>query len=89
MEITLTLEMERVVRRHIASGRYASPEEVVKDALSAFASEDAGTEQYARDTSAAIEAGWEQSERGELVSAEDVFQELADLSRELRAREAA
>ena len=89
MDITLTPEMESVIRRGMASGRYSSPEEVVKEALSAFVPEAPETEQHARDTSAAIEAGWEQSERGELVSADDVFQELADLSRELRAREAA
>jgi Arc/MetJ-type ribon-helix-helix transcriptional regulator len=89
MEIILTPETASVVRRGMASGRYSSPDDLVNAALSAFISGDTRAEKYARDTSAAIEAGWEQSEQGELVSADEVFQELADLSRELRARDAA
>jgi len=43
MEITLTPELERMVRRGMASGRYATPEDLVEDALVFWNERTAGT----------------------------------------------
>ena len=88
VEITLTPEQERIVRRGMASGRYATPEDLVGDALAALAEGETAAE-YARSMEQAIEVGWAESERGELVDAGDAFRERADLSRDLRARKTA
>ena len=72
MEITLTPELEKLVNEEIESGRYKSASEVVREGLRLLEARRLKLEALRRD----IQEGIDQADRGELVSADEVFAEM-------------
>lgn len=68
MNISLTPELEKMVQSCVASGQYNNASEVVRDALRLMIRRDAMGNYYDEWLKAQIEIGWQQAERGELVS---------------------
>ena len=83
MNMELTPELERFVRRLVESGRFPTASAVVCAALERLREEErAGAEPPER-LRAALARGLEQADRGELLDGEQV---LADLRAELASR---
>ena len=80
--IALTPHFDRFVQSKVESGRYQSASEVVRDGLRLLEAreEQQGIGQVRRE----IEAGWQQSERGEMVDGPAVFAEIRKMSRARR-----
>jgi antitoxin ParD1/3/4 len=73
MELTLDAESEQIVRRHIESGKYPSPGEVVSEALRLLeALDESELDELRRE----ITLGIEEADRGDLIEGEEVFARL-------------
>jgi antitoxin ParD1/3/4 len=76
LNISLTPELEQFVSSRVASGRYQSASEVIRQGLRLL-QEDETTRQAALERLRnQINLGLEQAKRGELLDGEEVFQEL-------------
>lgn len=72
MNVSLTPQLEELVRNKVASGRYNNASEVVREALRLL-------EEYDRYEAfrAAVAAGYEEAERGELIPhTAELFEEI-------------
>lgn len=83
MEIDLPPGLKAFVEEKVATGLYASPAEVICDALRGFRERDVAWRAH---VAAEIEKGWESAERGDTVDGEEFFDQLLA---ELEAKEAA
>ena len=72
MEIRLKPEQEAVIERNVASGRYASVEEYLSDAIELFEERD----ETGDDIRARLENSWQQGEHGELISLDEFREEM-------------
>lgn len=84
MNIALTSELEQIVSQKVYSGLYASPLEVIREALRLLDQQDAGQQAWLDETRAKIAAGLAQLERGEGIPGEQVFDELRRKSQQRR-----
>jgi len=84
--IALTPHFDRLVRKKIASGRYQSASEVVREALRLLEQRDEVREQSVAKLQQDIELGWQQSERGAVVDGRAVFDEIREMSKTRRAK---
>ena len=80
MNITLSPKQAKLVSEKVQSGEYQSVDAVISHALDALTER----EQSLTDIREKIDRGFEQSERGELVSGKDVLAELRQMSEERR-----
>lgn len=80
MKITLSPKQAKLVSEKVQSGEYQSVNTVINRALEALTER----EQSLKDVREKIDRGFEQSERGELVSGKDVLAELRQMSEERR-----
>ena len=80
MNITLSPKQAKLVSEKVQRGEYQSVNELISHALEALTER----EQSLKDIREKIDRGFEQSERGELVSGKDVFAELRQMSEERR-----
>ena len=76
MQVNLPPDLADVVRERIASGRFGSPEEVVRAALTLMAAEQAGDDAAA--IRAKIEHGWRQSQAGQVVDGSEAAKRWQD-----------
>lgn len=82
--IALTPHFDQFLQGKVASGRYQSASEVVREGLRLLEERDLAQERSRlRDD---IEAGWQQSQRGEMVDGPSVFAEIRRTSNARRAR---
>jgi antitoxin ParD1/3/4 len=84
--IALTPRLEKLVKDKVASGRYQSASEVVRDGLRLLEERDEHREKALARVRDDIEVGWRQSERGEILDGSAVFAEIRKLSKQRRAR---
>jgi antitoxin ParD1/3/4 len=84
MEITLPAELEEMVKEKVRTGEYASAADVVSEGLRLLEAEEdlQRFEALKRD----IAAGIEEADRGELVSAEEVFSRLRERNRRISTK---
>ena len=85
INIALTPHFEHLVKAKVSSGRYESASEVVREGLRLLEERDeqqANLAELQRD----VEAGWQQSERGEVVDGPTVFAEIRQLSKTRRSK---
>lgn len=68
MEVLLTPELERLVQQKLESGRYQSPDEVLRQALLLLDARDTLRNQKREALFQAIQIGIDQADRGEVVS---------------------
>lgn len=85
MNVSLTPQLEKLVQKKVASGRYNSASEVVREALRLLEEQDRLREMRLAELRKEIGVGLEQLERGEVRDGEEVFKELREKSRKRRA----
>ncbi|WP_428308684.1 type II toxin-antitoxin system ParD family antitoxin [Lacipirellula sp.] len=76
MEISISPEFQQFIEGQLALGAYATPSEVVGDALRLLQLHDREREMLVSDLRQKVAVGLEQIDRGETVAAHDVFEEL-------------
>ncbi len=76
MTVSLTTEMEQLVQEQVASGRYASPAEVLREALQLLSERDGARWKQFIALKQDITVGVEQSLRDEVMDAEELFEQL-------------
>lgn len=86
MNIQLKPELEQIIQTQIATGRYASAEEVISKALKLLLEWDKGYQQWVEETRQKVEVAIEQLDRGEGIDGEVVVEKLREKLR--KAREA-
>ncbi|MEH2143053.1 type II toxin-antitoxin system ParD family antitoxin [Nostoc sp.] len=86
MNISLTPELEQLVKDKVSSGKYHSVSEVMGEALRLLEERDRIREQRLAELKAKIQEGIEASERGEVVDGEEVFAEIEEDIRRAEAQ---
>lgn len=86
MNVTLTPELEKLVRDKVKSGRYESAGDVVRDALRFLEKRDEVRQVQTQELRKKIDTGLESLERGEGVDGEEFFDTLEREERELRRK---
>jgi antitoxin ParD1/3/4 len=86
MGVALTPTLERIVTRKVATGRYGSASEVLREALRLLDRQDRSRELAVRRVRRQIDEGWESLLRGKTVDGEEFFQELARREKSLGRR---
>ena len=86
MNLRLTAEFERFVQDKVRTGEYASPDRVVEAALLRLMEDDSAACIEAEELRKMIAVGQEEADRGELLDAEDVFEELRQRSERIRGK---
>jgi len=81
MEIRLRPELANLVKQDVERGAYASVDEYVEQAVSMLHEQEAWLATNRSDIQSKIEAGYASAQRGELLEADEVRQELADRKR--------
>jgi antitoxin ParD1/3/4 len=76
MAVTLSEELERWIAEKVHSGRYATADDVVKEALQLLQERDEIQNSQFEELRAKINVGLEQLRRGESVTGSEVFEEL-------------
>jgi antitoxin ParD1/3/4 len=76
MNITLSLELEQLIHQQIASGQYASPDEVILAGIKLLAERQSLYKGRFEELQQEIKEGLEASDRGEVVDGEVMFQAL-------------
>jgi antitoxin ParD1/3/4 len=86
VNVSLTPELEQLVKDKVNSGRYHSVSEVMGEALRLLDERDRVQEQRLAELKAKIQEGIEASERGEVVDGEEVFAEIEEDIRRAEAQ---
>ncbi|MBD2523358.1 type II toxin-antitoxin system ParD family antitoxin [Nostoc sp. FACHB-133] len=86
MNISLTPELEQLVKDKVSSGKYHSVSEVMGEALRLLEERDRLRDQRLAELKAKIQEGIEASERGEVVDGEEVFAEIEEDIRRAEAQ---
>jgi antitoxin ParD1/3/4 len=84
--VALTPHFDRLLQKKVASGRYQSVSEVVREGLRLLEQRDEERARGASGIREAIEVGWQQAENGDLVDGPEVFAEIRRLSKARRTR---
>ncbi|MEH2399766.1 type II toxin-antitoxin system ParD family antitoxin [Nostoc sp.] len=78
MNISLTPELEQLVKDKVSSGKYHSVSEVMGEALRLLEERDRIRDQRLAELKAKIQIGIEELERGEGIDGEEVFAEIEE-----------
>jgi antitoxin ParD1/3/4 len=81
LNVSLTPELEDLVSKWVASGRYQSASEVIRQGLRLLQEQEMSREAALDRLRNQINLGLDQAERGELLDGEEVFEELERRSR--------
>ena len=76
MQLNVPPDLETLIQKRLSSGAYTSVEDVLRRALEAQDAEESWTEEERRASSAHIEEGYLQAERGELIDGAQVHREV-------------
>jgi antitoxin ParD1/3/4 len=76
MNVSLTPELEELVRERVRSGRYTSASEVVREALRLLADREELRQLRLREARAKVAEGLEAIEAGDVHPGDEVFDEL-------------
>jgi antitoxin ParD1/3/4 len=76
LNVSLTPELERFVEARVASGRYLTASEVVREGLRLLEEREVSRQTALDEVRRKISVGLEQAERGELFDGEEVFREV-------------
>lgn len=86
MNVSLSGQWEEFIEKKVRSGRYHSASEVVREALQLLEEKDQTREAQLERLRKELLIGDVEIERGETLSAEDVFADLERQQQELEAR---
>ena len=84
MNISLTPELEEMVRRKVESGMYNSASEVIREALRFFSEQEQIREQRLEELRREIQIVLDSIKEGGLVDGEEAFRVLRQMSEERR-----
>jgi antitoxin ParD1/3/4 len=87
LNISLTPHLERFVSSRVASGRYQSASEVVREGLRLLEDSEAAKQAALQDLREKIAVGLAQARSGELLDGERVFEELEQRRRNRKRRD--
>lgn len=87
MNVSLTPELERWVQDRVATGRYGSASEVVREALRLMQDQAQSLPQWLAETRAKLQVGVDQLDRGEGLSGEAAMVEVRRRIKENRERD--
>jgi putative addiction module CopG family antidote len=73
MNVSLPTSLEEFVRERVTAGEFKSPDEVVCEGLRLLQDQ----ERWKAEARQKIDAGWEEAKTGQLLTPEEVRQELA------------
>ena len=76
LNVSLTPELEKFVESKVASGRYQSASEVVREGLRLLEDRELSRRAALEEVRRQIAVGLDQAERGELFDGEEVFREV-------------
>jgi antitoxin ParD1/3/4 len=76
INVSLTPRLQRFVNSRVASGRYQSASEVVREGLRLLEEQEAAKRTALQELRKKVAVGLEQARRGELLDGEEVFREL-------------
>lgn len=76
MEITLSPELEAVVRNGVESGRFASVDEYVAEAVELLHEREEWFGETLEEQRASLEASFQEAERGDFMSMEEVRESM-------------
>ncbi len=85
LNVSLTPELEEFVQSRVASGRYQTASEVVREGLRLLEEREQTREAALEELRAQLRRGVEQADRGELLDGDAVFEEIRQLSARRRA----
>lgn len=86
LNVSLTPELEQFVQSRLASGRYQTASEVIREGLRLLEEREQAREAALEELRAKIRRGGKQADRGELLNGEAVFEEIRQLSVRRRAK---
>ena len=86
MNVSLTPELEKFVTDKVASGRYTSASEVVREALRLLEREERSRKEQIEDFNRELQARVEALDRGERVTGEEFRKEVAERMERRRKR---
>jgi antitoxin ParD1/3/4 len=84
VNISLTPELGAFLQSRVKSGRYQTTSEVVREALRLLQHQEKEREEGLKQLKAKLQRGAVQAQRGELLDAHEVFEELRQLIEERR-----
>jgi len=84
LNVSLSPELERFIGTRVASGRYQSASEVIRDALRLLEEREITRETALKDLRAKIAVGLDQIETGQVHDGEAVFEDIKQRSRKRR-----
>jgi antitoxin ParD1/3/4 len=85
LNVSLTPELEQFVQSRLASGRYQTASEVIREGLRLLEEREQAREAALEELRAKIRRGGEQANRGELLDGDVVFEEIRQLSKRRRS----
>ena len=85
LNVSLTPELEQFVQSRVASGRYQTASEVIREALRLLEEREQAREAALKELRMKLRRGIEQADRGELLGGDSVFEEIRQLSMRRRA----
>lgn len=88
MNISLTPELEEVIKQKVASGMYHSASEVIREALRLLKERDEHHQMRIEQLRRDLQIGLDQIARGEVHDGEEVFNELRRISSQRRLKSA-
>ena len=86
MNVSLTPELEKFVADKVATGRYTSASEVVREALRLLEREEKSRAQQIAEFNRELDARIASADRGEFVTAEESMQRIREKSAARRKR---
>lgn len=89
VNISITPELDAFLQSRVASGRYQTTSEVVREALRLLERQEQERDQAFLQLKAKLETGAAQAERGELLDGDQVFEELREMIAERRTAKTA
>ena len=85
LNVSLTPELDQFVEARVASGRYQTASEVIREGLRLLEEREQTREAALEELRAQLRRGAEQADRGELLDGDAVFEEIQQLSARRRA----
>jgi antitoxin ParD1/3/4 len=84
VNVSITPELDEFLQNRVNSGRYQTTSEVVREALRLLERQERDRDEALQRLKAKLERGAGEAERGELLDADEVFDELREMIDERR-----